>query len=146
MRWDRFEEAVYAYVNEKFLAHSQQRDLGQNDSPYLVYALYLALKERNKFFVDIVFDGQGQESLLLSQQSRQNSDSVQQVTTDSREVILRPALTKVPELPFCLVSKKMFAGNALKLGINVYFEALIENLKQQLNGTLPVVEQKLIVQ
>ena len=50
-------------------------------------------------------------------------------TIDSREIILRPSLTSVPKVPFLQVRKKMLIGNALKLGINNYFKAIIENFK-----------------
>ena len=81
---------------------------------------------KNKLYVDVVVDSSSDQNRPIAHTS--DSADADEVI-DSREIILRPSMASVPIVPFIQVRKKMIIGNALKLGINNYFKAIIENFR-----------------
>ena len=121
VRWTRFEDGFYVYLETQFLV-KHTRDLGVMDGPMLAYGLYLALQKKSSSFIEIIDSAQNAEDGT-------NANESISIQPDSRDIILRPAMTNIPSpLPFTSLCKKTLIGNCLLQGMETYFKELIQSV------------------
>ena len=82
------------------------------------------------FFLDVIPADSNDSSSDPGLASGQKTDKF-----DSREIILCPSMFELPfPRPFREVSKRLFIGNAVRLGLENYFKEVVESVKRQMGS------------